>query len=359
MAPPPPRPATSVVENIVEKISSDDRTVVTKDIIITSEETLRKVAIKIKVGGLGKGDSVENRAAIVLDLILRRNGIAIKSNLSKICTMKKKDFESMSAKIGNYMDSTHDRTDSMRRNLEVGARLLDSNLRALKPQRPFGKDNSSIIPILSIKLGSHIPDSFGFAKLTQHLIKDIQLHVWGLKDKFKRSGFLQDMERKKPGYESACFCLVMEENQVKHMDQLKPMLMEVANVQSQEFEDIYKEAKKFYEIVRLKKRRLLPEMVGSTKRLKRQPSSSSQNIIAADLTELAESMENGVSSVAGATGHASLATYTYSDAFSSWRSQTLATAISQARDKEGDLSDSQALQKAADAVLRRFGRAVS
>ncbi|KAI2493786.1 hypothetical protein MHU86_20749 [Fragilaria crotonensis] len=324
MAPPPPRPATSVVENIVEKISSDDRTVVTKDIIITSEETLRKVAIKIKVGGLGKGDSVENRAAIVLDLILRRNGIAIKSNLSKICTMKKKDFESMSAKIGNYMDSTP-RQNRQHAPQSRGGRA-PSRFKFTRPQAAEtlpGKDNSSIIPILSIKLGSHIPDSFGFAKLTQHLIKDIQLHVWGLKDKFKRSGFLQDMERKKPGYESACFCLVMEENQVKHMDQLKPMLMEVANVQSQEFEDIYKEAKKFYEIVRLKKRRLLPEMVGSTKRLKRQPSSSSQNIIAADLTELAESMENGVSSVAGATGHASLATYTYSDAFSSWRSQTL------------------------------------
>ena len=361
MAPPRPRPAPSVVENIVEKLSSDDREVVTKEIITTSEETLRKVAIKIKVGGLGKGDSVENRAAIVLDLILRRNGVSIISNLSKICTMKKKDFESMSARIGNYMDSTPPQN---RQQTQQQRRRSPSRFKFTQPQAAETvpeKDNTSIIPILSIKLGSHIPDSFSFAKLTQHLIKDIQLHVWGLKDKFRRSGFLQDMERKKNEYESACFFIIMEENQVKHTDQLKLMLMEAANVQSHEFEDIYKEARKFYEIVRLKKKRLLPEKIASTKRLQKQPSSSSQNKMAAELTELAESIdsEKSVTSVGGAPAHASVVTYTYSDAFKTWRSQTLANAINQARVEGGDLSDSQALQKAADAVLRRFGKASS
>lgn len=167
------------------------------------------------------------------------------------------------------------------------------------------------------------------------------------------------MERKKTEYESACFFLIMEENQVKHMDQLKLILMEAANVQSHEFEDIYKEAKQFYEIVRLKKKRLLPEKTGSTKRLKKQQSSSSQDKAVSELTELAESIENGVPSLGGATAHSSQATYTYTDAFKLWRSQSLAAAINQARDGGGDLSDSQALQKAADAVLRRFGKATS
>ena len=361
MTPPSSRPASSVVEHVVEKLSSDDRIKVTKDVITTAEETLRKVAIKIKVGGLGKGDSVENRAAIVLDLILRRNGIATISNLSKICTMKKKDFESMSAKVGNYMETNQQQHRQQAQGHQ--SRRASPRFKVTRPQAALTvpvSDRSSIIPILSIKLGSHIPDSFGFAKLAQHLLKDIQVHLWGLKDKFQRSGYLQDMERKMTEYEAACFFLIMEENHVKDVDKLKPLLMEAANVQLGEFEDIYKEAKKFHEVLRLKKKRLFPVEIVSTKRQRTQPSSI-RHKLTAELAELTESIEKGVvTSVAHGKAHAALATYTYSNAFQTWRSQTLANAMEQARSSEGDnLSDAQALHKAADAILLQFGETTS
>jgi hypothetical protein len=61
------------------------------------------------------------------------------------------------------------------------------------------------------------------------------------------------MKRKKKEYEAVCFFLIMEENQVKQRHQLKPLLLEAANVTAHEFEAIYKEARKFFEAVRCKK----------------------------------------------------------------------------------------------------------
>ena len=386
---PPPisRATTSAVKSIVERLSSNDRAMITKEIIASTEEMLRKVAIKIKVGGLGKGDSVENRAVILLDLIMRRNGVSSIANLSKICAMKRKDFESMSSRIGHYcMESVSNsvsvtpktQATKQKLQLQLSSQYREKlNCNASSQVRNTGSqtklishvnETKSIIPVLSVKLGSHIPDCAGVAKLAQYLIKDIQLHVSGMKDPFQRSGYLQDIQRKMTEYEAACFLLIIEENELmKHKETLKSTVIEAASLQPQEFEDIYREAKKFHEIIRVETKRSLPQNMLRQKRQKTQQNSNRHEKSAtAAVTAAAKNsatddsimmtiseQDKEVFEVFGTPA----TSYQYSDTFQRWRLQTIAAAIERARLEDccHGLSDAQALHKAADTILLQRG----
>lgn len=341
------RKAFSSVDNVVKKLPTDKRAMVSRDIITSTEEALRKLAIKVQVGQLGKGDSVENRAAILLDLILRKSGQAPIQNLALICGMKNKDLESISFKVGNYVDSKSNQCHegySCRSSPRFNSKLLETEVAAARKE-------TTIIPTLSVKLGSYIPGSLGFAKLTQLLIKDIQVYLSECKDRFQRTGYLHDMKRKKKEYEAVCFFFIMEENQVKQRHQLKPLLLEAANVKANEFEAIYKEARKFFEAVRCQKKRSLPVGVVSKKRQKANVNNTVKTVT--ELLDLAESL--GDNNVEADAPEKQPSHYTYSENFQMWREKVLSQAIEQEREEKGiELTHSQALHDAATRMVEHF-----
>lgn len=352
MAPPPRN--KSVVDNVVAKLSSADQARVSKELIKLTEERLRILeARKVVIGQLGKGDRIESRAAIILDDALRQNGGAPIAKLEKTCGMSKKDFKILSEKVGNYLA---DKSKSKRStNTSISSR---SSTRLQVKDAP----RTSIISMLSVKLGSHIPDSHGFAKLAQLVLKDMQVHVSGYKNKFNRNGYMQDMNDHLKEYEAVCFYLIMEENQIKDTEQIKPMLLEVANVQSNKFKSVYVTAKKFFDELRLiersKKKRSLAasDLIMKPNKRTKTSKTSKSNKTATELLELAES--NDV--VLGEELRKPLKKYVYSDSFQEWRSQVLVNAMTKAREQdEGTVSDAQALHKAADAALSKYGISTS
>jgi hypothetical protein len=343
------RIAKSDVESFVGKLSTEDQSHVSQQMICAAEEVLRKVAVKVKQGAMGRTDSIECRAAIILDLVLRRSGKPGITSLHKLCGIKRKDLENMSMMISNYIKDTPKAVVHS----EINAPSQQS---PRKPPINLQSEGGSMIPIISVKIGSYVSDSLGLSKRAEILFRDIKTHVASIEDKFKRLGYLQDMDRKNLEYEAVCFFLIMEENLVDDKEELKSILIDAANIQRNEFENIYMVAKEFYRIMRLHRRQLRPLKSRECKRRKLEDKVTA-TVLDTNLSKIVEPSSQHTAIYKQTEKKLEPETsskYQYNETFQQWKANTIQVAIEKSKLTHGNISDSQAVHHAATLILDKM-----
>jgi hypothetical protein len=334
----------SDIESFVAKLPSEDQSNVSQQIVCAANEVLRKVAIKVKQGAMGRADSIECRAAIILDIILRRNGKPGITNLNKLCGIKRKDLENMSTMILNYIK---DKPKPVHPETDLGSQSPSKiSIASYKLQ----SEEKSMIPVISVKLGSYVADSLGLSKGAELLYLDIKTHVACIDDKFKRSGYLQDMERNRVEYEAACCLLFMEENLVDNKEELKTILIDAANIQRNEFEKIYMVTKEFYASLCLHKQKVRSPLSREYKRQKLNNKVSTK-VMNTELSRV-NSLERQSEIDEQSERHPEIASkFTNSEAFRNWKAKTLQFAIEKSKLFHNVNSDNEALHHAATSIL--------
>lgn len=201
-----PRPSDGVT-NLLNRLPNsvlppqDRRESITKQ----TNEFLRIIATKIRVGALGRYDTIENRTAVALEYAVREGGMKRipEEALAKSCGMKRKAFEELHQKIGHHLP---------RRRVEMRGggparttTALDSSAPSSRePKRTTSSSSADMIGILSIKFGSRLPDSHGVAAKARDLFAAIE-HSMKASNLYTRKDSLNELKRHRRVYEAACF----------------------------------------------------------------------------------------------------------------------------------------------------------
>lgn len=178
------------------------------------EEQLRLLNVRVRVRQLGKGDSTECRKLVLLQHILavsKQEQIPVKT-LAAAVGIKPAAFESISLRVKPHVDVSSTATSNKKRQKSSLQQFAGSQVRNKTTAAA-----ASTIPALSIRLGSQVHDSHGFAQRAQQLYRGIEYHIRSNVDLSnpKKRGYLQDMQRSRATYEAACFYLVARGRKMK------------------------------------------------------------------------------------------------------------------------------------------------
>jgi hypothetical protein len=215
-----PRPLhQSVVESVLSKLPTAARQGISKDLLTTANDQFRVLGIKApQQGQLGKGDSQESRAALILERVFRMDGSMQKLDLgvlAKAVLISRPHLEKLQLKVDNYLTETKtakssqassNRGDIGRASLGVYSNELVSHRSRRGAQGP----KPSSIPQLSIKLGSFVDDSHGIGHKAQQLYNDIDTYMKTspLINEHTRRDHKGELLRHQAVYEAVCFFLV-------------------------------------------------------------------------------------------------------------------------------------------------------
>mmetsp|Transcript_23485 Transcript_23485/g.32937 ORF Transcript_23485/g.32937 Transcript_23485/m.32937 type:complete len:471 (+) Transcript_23485:83-1495(+) len=242
----------NIVEVIVQKIPIHERGNfhVTKPFIDKANEQVRILATKCSVGRLGKGDSEQTRAAIILEYVVRQmaNHRFSMEAMASAVSMKTKLFRDLHHKVGNYLPNltTPPNIPSSSQSITgatagVGKTKKKHKKKATNDAHSFktssngaGNNNrvlqsaptmtvattasaaAATIPqhqqdnirLLSIRLGTIIQDSHGSATRAKELLKDIETFICNSTSSVLRRDYMYELERNRAVYEAACFYVV-------------------------------------------------------------------------------------------------------------------------------------------------------
>jgi hypothetical protein len=298
---------------------------------------------------LGKGDTVESRAAILLNYELRQENASFdlsSDQLAKACGLKKAVFEDLQRKISNYLTpySAAAPAATQQRQRQAKAYQNQGSSDVSTSSSPQHHEISSIIPTISIRLGPLVSDSLGFAQRAQQLLLDMKHHVSRNRNQHERQGYLQDIQRNYNIYEAACFYLVAEEDSTAE-DHILPALLEAARVNHHVFRDIYTTAKKFWDEIKAietacyKKPAAVASKAANATISKRKRAGTETADL--DSNEKKEAPKQ----------------FVYTDSYLEWKARVLAEAIDKVRSEsqENDISDARAIELAAKAILVKNG----
>jgi hypothetical protein len=173
--------------------------------------------VRVRVRQLGKGDSTECRKLVLLQHILavsKQEQIPVKT-LAAAVGIKPAAFESISLRVKPHVDVSSTTTSNKTR--QKSSLQQSAGSQARNNTTNTAAAVSSTIPALSIRLGSQVHDSHGFAQRAQQLYRDIEYHIRSNVDLSnpKKRGYLQDMQRSRATYEAACFYLVARGRKMK------------------------------------------------------------------------------------------------------------------------------------------------
>lgn len=368
---------TSVVDTIVSKLPVEERSNITAQVVRKTNEQLRVLQSKVRVGRLlKKQDRPETRAAALLDFLCRQEeGHKIPmERLAKAAGTTKKTLQTLHEKIPNYLtfqrrnrllpssaasvvssSSSSQQTTTTLSSLPSSPRNASALQSTTTTTTAF--TNDTILPFLSIQLGSVVPDSHGCATRAKQLMVDLERTM--RRDKHKRHDWLRDLQRVRHAYEAACFSLCA---------QTEPeSLLETAGVSPTEFKTVLETVKELIQTNnggggggmmssagRGKKKRGRHVSTQSrqkkvTKRTQTQnPSHDTvQELVTMGSTEPFE--PTIIDPWDRPPQH-----YFYTESFRLWKDQTLKEALTKAREtSEEDLTNRQALSQAVDKVLQR------
>lgn len=315
------------------------------------EEQLRLLNVRAPGKLLGKGDSIESRKLVLLELILRSDKVRLPlGKLASAVGMKAAAFEALSSKVGNYINVAPTRQPQSSQNSVVSA----------------SSTVSSTIPALSIRLGSQVHDSHGFARRAQQLLEDMEQHIRTTStiSAQKKKGYLQDMRRSRDAYEAACFYVVA---QVKHEHEDTQLsiqnIIDATSLSASVFRDVLPTVEKFASVVQKEDRRT-NEPARSTSRKRGRPptqqGTSKRSISDESLLDGAHMTATGETN-----GPKPLAemppTFVYNAEFLEWKKRLMQQVLEETKrvmNEESSktiISDSDVLDHAADEVLQRNG----
>jgi hypothetical protein len=218
----------TVVEAVLSKIPASERQHISKELLDSAKAKFRLLSVKAaQPGQLGKGDSQESRAALILEQVVRMDGRRQKLSLqmlTKVVGVNRKNLEALQLKVDNYLTETilsgrvNGHVISSKRNIStisVGKTVSissNSSIHSLSSRslRSEQQAKPSSIPLLSIKLGSLMEDSHGFCQRAEELFSDIQAHIQTSQtiNEHHRRDYKADLSKHQTAYEAVCFFLI-------------------------------------------------------------------------------------------------------------------------------------------------------
>lgn len=352
------------------------------------EEQLRLLNIRAKK--LGKGDSVESRKLVLLEHILRASfSVSLQTQtLASAVGMKAAAFENLSFHVAQYVDVS-------KSNKKKQSRVSSSSVASQQPEKAVrsssNQDATSTIPALSIRLGSQVHDSHGFAQRAQQLFEDMEDYISSTStiSSHKKQGYLQDMRRSRATYEAACFYLVARGRKMKKSrsndatqeeeEDVQLSIQDVVNasssVSASEFRDVLPIVEKFASDMeaRQEKDRKQPAASNTSKRKRGKSRKNGQSHVESNMGEAARALL--VIGEAGATAsdvmkrprvdlvEETSPVFVYNPKFLEWRKEKLQEASNKIEQRIAweqsaamvSISAGDAMSQAADEVLRRHG----
>ena len=217
-----------MVEAVLSKIPLSERQNISKELLDSAKAKFRLLSVKAsQPGQLGKGDSQESRAALILEQVVRMDGRRQKLSLqmlTKVVGVNRKHLEALQLKVDNYLTETESsgrivgHTITKKRSLStisVGRTVSvssNSSIHSLSSRslRSEQHPKSSSFPMLSIKLGPLLEDSNGFCQRAQELFTDIQEHIQTSRtiNEHHRRDYKADLSKHQSAYEAVCFFLI-------------------------------------------------------------------------------------------------------------------------------------------------------
>jgi hypothetical protein len=317
------------------------------------EEQLRLLNVRAPGKQLGKGDSMESRKLVLLELILRSEKVRLPlGKLASAVGMKAAAFEGLSTKVENYVEIAQmTQPQSSRSSLASVTSTV-----------------SSTIPALSIRLGSQVHDSHGFCSRAQQLLEDIEQHIQSSStlSNQKKKGYLQDMQRSRAAYEAACFYVVAQ-MRVEYADMQLSIqnIVDASSLSASAIRDVLPTVEKFASIAQ-KEDRQTKEPAPASRKRGRSRISSQQGTSKRSNAHL--SFLDGIDEMR-ATGETNLPknlaekppTFVYSAEFSESKKRVLEQVLEETKrvmkeeSSETSISNFDVLERAADEVLKRNG----
>ena len=217
-----------MVEAVLSKIPASERQHISKELLDSAKARFRLLSVKAaQPGQLGKGDSQESRAALILEQVVRMDGRRQKLSLqmlTKVVGVNRKNLEALQLKVDNYLSETissgsvNGHVISSKRSvsaISVGKTVSissNSSIHSLSSRslRSEQQAKPSSIPLLSIKLGSLMEDSHGFCQRAEELFSDIQAHIQTSQtiNEHHRRDYKADLSKHQTAYEAVCFFLI-------------------------------------------------------------------------------------------------------------------------------------------------------
>lgn len=354
------------------------------------EEQLRVLNVRAPVKQLGKGDSVESRKLVLLEQILKTDVPLKTQRLASAVGMKAKDFETLSFKVAQYSNAPSTRSSKKRSRSSSSSQKSRNNV-----NNTNNNAATSTIPALSIRLGSQVHDSHGFARRAQQLLKDMEQYISSTLtiSTQKKRGYLQDMQRSRAAYEAACFYLVARGKKMKKATtrssddalqgeeedtqlSIQDILDASNSVSASEFRGILPTVEKFADDMEDGGKKVAAsskqDAGGPVKRKRGKPRKGSEQQRNSTVDGVARALLEGVEDAAASNDTkrqrvSSIAettpTFVYSPKFLEWKKRVLQETCDRTKqlmsEEQGDdmasISDSDAMQRAADEILRRSG----
>lgn len=394
-----------VVQDIIERLPHGERQGIINDNLQSQVgEMLRVLGVKVPMGRLDKQDSIETRAAVVLEYVLRKEQsrrLAVKT-LASAVGMRPAAFEVLQTKIGNYLADNHTtRTNPTR----VGSQASRTNKSLAASSKPLARNQissrplrsnavwKSTIPTLSIKLGALVHDSHGFARQAEQLLQDLHRHVQSL-SVHERHGYSSDMTQHREAYEAACFYVVVQRRQGSQpkarssaatiatnelemeTDRLleKQDVLNASSVLKPRFEEVLRAVEKLSASLEEKKGKVSEKVPPKKKQSAPVPARKRSGPLAGVESDVVESSgirsllkrledaENGEAHEDALPEAPVRIPHVFSDAFVSWKNQILGEAREEARQalradsrtlQADSISDAEAIKLAAEAILER------
>ena len=383
----PPKSRKSVVVDILDKVLDTASLPHSVDIASLKqeiEEQLRLLNIRAPIKQLGKGDSVESRKLVLLEHSLRssKHDVSLKT-LASAVGIKVAAFESLSFRVSQYMDVAFKSERKARASFSQPSSLDSQSGNPTKRAA-----STSTIPALSIRLGSQVHDSHGYAQRAQKLLKDMEDYITSTStiSSQKKRGYLQDMQRSRAAYEAACFYLVargrkmrkirgddnVEQEEADAQLTVQDIIDASSSVSASEFRDIMPTVEKFAsELEDRQKKDSKQPASGGSKRKRGRSRKNAPERGEPKVDEAARALLEGVEGAATSdTKRVKVSTvkdmtpvFVYNPKFLEWKKRKLqetcdemkaAIAWEKGTDMES-ISDGDALKRAADEILRRHG----
>lgn len=353
------------------------------------EEQLRVLAVRAPVKQLGKGDSEESRKLVLLEQILRasnHDAILETKKLAAAVGMKAAAFEALRFKVSQYNNVSNSSKGKRKRRSSASSQSVTSVLsRDSINDSTISVSHKSTIPALSIRLGSQVHDSHGYARHAQQLLIDVEEYIKtasNISTQQKR-GYLQDMQRSRAAYEAACFYVVARGQKTKKSirssdsasqeeEDLQISIQDVidasTSVSASEFRDILPTVEKFVSDIDGQKKpraeRKRPASVSAKRRRSTSRKTPKDDGNPREVDGGALALLEGVEEVAAADGTRRqnvstttkmTPTFIYSPKFVEWKNRVLQQERDRMKLNNASVSDGDAILLAADEVLRRNG----
>jgi hypothetical protein len=232
---PAPLILQDAVQQLLRKLPPSKAATVTEEDTRRVRDALRVLDIKVRVRSLGKYDRVENRAAVLLALVLQNrpvaggghNAVSI-AELAKAASLKEDSFRQLYTNIGHYYPdlfpkkkTTANLSSSSTRPTSRGtpkrtateaapARRSNRRTRTLQSLDDDEDDPTSrLLPSLAIRLASHLTDPHGVANRAKILWHQVFAHALKIQVTADgRRGQEHDLKRYAAAYQAAVLYVV-------------------------------------------------------------------------------------------------------------------------------------------------------